>query len=387
MSGCEALVAQGAGGVAAALRAVDCMTAETAAGAFARLFGAHGALLPALTLALTLYVGFFAVGLLTGRARLGLSALTPRMMTLGLVLTFATSWLAWQGVVWNLAAGAPDEIAAALTGLEGPATRIFADRIDIVFAAVAETAANTGAPTAPAAQPAFGPGTLLWLAALLLLLGTAGVLVTAKIVLGALMAVGPVFVVLALFAGTRGLFAGWLRAMALTALAPVIVVLGGMVVLELMAPLLAAMRAGEEVDGRAAIALFTLACVHMALVALAMRVAQALVGGWDVFGLAPVGAAARGAAAAVPAAFAMPGAGAAAPAAEARRTAGVVAGLAAMPPVTVEGAAPASATSRTTVVIPSAPLSAEFRHARRAQGIGSRFRAPAPARALREISR
>ena len=57
-----------------------------------------GALLPALTILLTLYVAFFAFSLITGRCRLGISALTPRMITLGLVLTFATSWIAYQSV-------------------------------------------------------------------------------------------------------------------------------------------------------------------------------------------------------------------------------------------------------------------------------------------------
>ena len=39
-------------------------------------------------------------------------------LTLGLVLTFATSWIAYSQVVWNLATGAPDEIAAVRTDLE-----------------------------------------------------------------------------------------------------------------------------------------------------------------------------------------------------------------------------------------------------------------------------
>ena len=45
------------------------------------------------------------------------------MMTLGLVLTFATSWIAYQSVVWNLATGAPDQVASILTGSRGPATK------------------------------------------------------------------------------------------------------------------------------------------------------------------------------------------------------------------------------------------------------------------------
>ena len=59
-------------GVAAALRAVDCCASETAQSAFGRLFGTDGALLPALTILLTLYVAFFAFSLITGRSRLGI---------------------------------------------------------------------------------------------------------------------------------------------------------------------------------------------------------------------------------------------------------------------------------------------------------------------------
>ena len=110
MSACTQLAEGAAAGVAPALRAVDCLANETTAAAFGRLFGGGGALVPALTILLTLYIGFFAVSLLTGRSRLGISALTPRMMTLGLVLTFATSWAAYQGVVWNLAVGGPGEL-------------------------------------------------------------------------------------------------------------------------------------------------------------------------------------------------------------------------------------------------------------------------------------
>src|SRR5688572_12528036 len=79
-------------GIAASLAGVDCVALGTTQAAFGRLFGTGGALIPALTALLTLYVGFFALQLLTGRSSVGVNALTPRMMTIGLVLTFATSW-------------------------------------------------------------------------------------------------------------------------------------------------------------------------------------------------------------------------------------------------------------------------------------------------------
>ncbi|QNP46162.1 type IV secretion system protein [Sphingomonas sediminicola] len=107
MSGCPTFDGAGPSGIAEALRVVDCMSGEAASFAFARLFGTDALLGQALTAALTLYIGFYAIGLLTGRTSLSLSSLTPRMMTLGIALTFATSWVAYQSVIWNLLVGAP----------------------------------------------------------------------------------------------------------------------------------------------------------------------------------------------------------------------------------------------------------------------------------------
>jgi len=289
VSGCEQLTANATAGAAPALRAVDCLSNEATASAFGRLFGGSGALLPALTVLLTLYIAFFAISLLTGRSRIGIAALTPRMMTLGLVLTFATSWVAYQGVVWNLAVGAPDQIAGVLTGTRGSATQAFADKIDILFAAVAEAAENGGGQAGAAAQTAsgsFSPNNLVWLSAVMLMLGTVGVLVTARIALAVLLAIGPVFVVLALFSGTRGLFAGWLRGVVLTSAAPLFAVIGGGFILELAIPVVVQLRGAEGIDGRAAMALFLVASVHVALMIMVLRVVATIVNEWTVFGLA-----------------------------------------------------------------------------------------------------
>jgi type IV secretion system protein VirB6 len=380
MSGCDALVRDASAGVAASLRAVDCVSAEATTSAFSRLFGAHGALLPALTVMLTLYVAGFAVLLLTGRARLSLGGLTPRMMTLGLVLTFVTSSVAYQGVVWNLAVGAPDQVAGVLLGAPGSATQMFAERIDILFEAIAETASAAGQGGPPgAAQGAFSPGGLMWLGALLLMLGTVGVLVTARIALAVLLAVGPVFISLALFSGTRGLFVGWLRALALMALTPLFAVLGGALTIELAVPIVAGLRGAEGIDGRAAMALFVVAAVHCALMMLATRVASTLVGGWQVFGLASGGGAAAAEAREIPPPTAAPAPPAAA---VPPRLRSLVASLpAAGPTASAALAAGGSDTVRVrNLVTPatSPTLSTRAGDRRRARGIGSRFSRPAP---------
>lgn len=373
-------VMEGVGsGVAASLRAVDCASSQMAQAAFGRLFGTGGVLLPALTILLTLFVALFAFALITGRSRIGISSLTPRIVTLGLVLTFATSWIAYQSVVWNLATGAPNQLAAILTGVQGNATDVFAQKIDIVFQALIQ--ASNG----QQAQSTFSPPGLLWLGGTLFLLGTVGVLATSRIALAVLLALGPVFVVLALFTGTRGLFIGWLKGVVLLALAPLFAVLGGSLMLELAVPVLSALVVVPgEINAQAAMAFFMIGAVHMALMVLVMKVAGAMVAGWTVFGLASRPASERGEAASTVArpAIAQPAAAVAVDRARA---------IAATPSreIRMAGSMPAPANDHGGSVrretrlggggasAGSASTSTQFTS--RARGIGSRFRA-APVR-------
>lgn len=292
MSGCTSLGSSAS--LAAALRSVDCQSSQATAYAFGRLFGADGRLLPALTLLLTLYVAFFAIGLLTGRTRMGVGALTPRMMTLGVALTFATSWAAYQNVVWTLAIGAPDQVAGIITGSHGSATTAFADRLDRLFTLVsdaADQASRPAAPTETGIAPAttmvggFTAATVLSLASVMLLLGTVGVLVTSKIALAALLALGPLFIILALFPGTRGLFEGWLKAVVLLAVVPLLAVLiGGGAVLALEPVARAIAMEGAQPSTRAVGVLFLGAAVYLALMVMALRTGTILVGNWQIPG-------------------------------------------------------------------------------------------------------
>lgn len=281
-------------GVANALRAVDCVATEVTGQAFGRLFAPGGSLVTALTILLTLYVAFFAIQLMLGRSSLGLRSLTPRVVTIGLVLTFATSWVAYQGVVWNLAIGAPDQLAGILTGTSGSATITFADKVDVVFLAIQEVSQGAGAADGQGITT-FSPAGLLWMGALLFLLGTVGVLVTARIALALLIALGPVFVVMALFNGTRGLFTGWVKGVTMLALTPLFAVLGGSVMLELSVPILSALtQSPGQIDPQAAMAFFLVGAVHVALMVMVLKVAGTMVSGWRVFGLVPDPAADKG---------------------------------------------------------------------------------------------
>jgi type IV secretion system protein VirB6 len=285
MSQCAPFGAEGPAGVADALSKVDCLAYDATAVSFGRLFGAHGSFQTALTIILTLYIALLAFNLLTGRSALRLSVLTPRMMTLGLVLTFATSWVAYQSVVWNLATGAPDEIASVLIGSDGSATVLFAQQLDGFFDAITEAAANIPPPANPAvaaATPALAsPASILSLGALLMLLGTVGVLVVCRLALAALLIIGPVFIVLALFEGTRGLFEGWLKSVALFAVVPLLTVVMGSGALVAIAPMVAGLgQAGGEIPLRTAVSILVAAIIYLSLMMLVFKVAGPLTKSW-----------------------------------------------------------------------------------------------------------
>ncbi len=384
------LAAQSMGtGVSAALSAVDCIAATVSEQAFNRLFGTEGQLAFALTLLLGLYVGFFGISLMLGRSNLSVRALLPRMMTLGLVLTFATSFVAFSTIFYNIFIGAPDQIAGILTGTSGEsATAVFAQKLDVVFQAVQQATGDTKD------IDAFSPPGIMWMGAMLLLLGTVGLLVTARIALALLLALGPIFVVLALFEGTRGLFTGWLKGLTMMALAPLFAVLGGSIMLELAVPVLAALVAVPgQIDQQAAMAFFLVGFVHAMLMLMALVVSAMMVSRWQVFGLVP--SKERGAGGETPRSLAAP-----APAATMPRSTNVApAAAATMAPRRVDVApaqaviaandtGPAAAIRETRVyatgggsggqVTPQGPAAA------RTRGIGNRFRsagsaAPKPA--------
>ncbi len=215
---------------------------------------------------------------------MGLSALTPKMVTLVAVVTFATSWFVFQMFFYNLFVLGPDTVASGLMGTNGSATTIFADKLDVVMLSLMEA---SGGDAMANDTSIFSPPGLLWSGSTMLLLGTVGVLATCKIALAILMGLGPIFILTALFNGTRGLFVGWLKGVVLMALAPLFAVLGGSLMLELAIPVLSSLLATPgRIDVRPAMAFFMIGAVHLALMFMVLKVTSTMVSGWTVFGLA-----------------------------------------------------------------------------------------------------
>lgn len=265
------------------LTSLDCQVNGAVASGYAHLFGTHGAFTVALSAALTIYLALVAIGLLTGRTQLTLSAMGPKVLALGFVLTFATAWPSYQTVVYGLLTGGPDQIASAFMGARSGATFAFAARLDALFASVVEVGkALSAMPKAPNLDLVRN---LVWASALILLLATLGLLVISRIVLAVLLSVGPIFIVCGLFQGTRGLAEGWLRTSVAFAVAPTLIVLGGSGLLAVISPLIDAV-ADDPVAAvttvRPVVALFLACVIYAGLLMALAAAAMGLTRGWRI---------------------------------------------------------------------------------------------------------
>jgi len=114
-----------------------------------------------------------------------------------------------------------------------------------------------------------------------LLLGTVGVLVVCRLALAALLIIGPVFIVLALFDGTRGLFEGWLKSVAMFALVPLLTVVMGSGALVAIAPMVAGLgEGGAPIELRSAVSILVASIIYVALMLVVFKVAGTLTKGW-----------------------------------------------------------------------------------------------------------
>ena len=251
------------------LASTDCFIASKVEAGYAQLLGPGGGLSTALTIGLTLYVAVYGYRLAFGRATLSLSDLVPRFVMIGLMLALVTNWPAYQRVVFNMVFDGPQAIAGLVmprTGT-GSAGNVIVS-MQTLFDAITDyagdawaqkppppkvaaappvappvpppaAAAGAGADAAAAAATApqqqlsalnpfsMGPAQfvaiVLWLSALIMMASSVGLLLVVRIILAMLLLFGPVFIALAVFAPTRGLFEGWLRATVKFALVPLIV--------------------------------------------------------------------------------------------------------------------------------------------------------------------
>jgi type IV secretion system protein VirB6 len=283
-----------AGFVGGLLDFIDCQAQSIGANGY-DAFGAPGSTLSLLLTAfLTLFVAFLGYRMLFGQTpsvRDGVLALVK----IGIVLALATSWAAYRILVYDVALKGPAELASEIgrpAGLPGAGGGLvprlgYTDRafVGLAILGTGESAAAQqpqrtvrGEPAAP--QPFANFDALALGGARALYLGGAiGALAAVRLVAGLLLALGPFFFAFLLFEGTRGLFVGWVRALAAAALGALGTAIALGVELALLEPRLAELInlrvAGQPIPG-AAIELFVITLVF-ALALLAMLIAAARV--------------------------------------------------------------------------------------------------------------
>jgi type IV secretion system protein VirB6 len=267
---------------------MDCHIQSAVETGYERMFGAGGAFGYVLTAMLTIYVALIAYGFMTGRTRLTLTMMSPRVITMVLVLSFLSVYPAYHAVFYGLLMNGPDEITAVLLGQKGSsAIYHFADALDGLFVKFAEiakamdTSSQNGVGILDSKST---PVNLFWLSGLLLMFSTLGVLILSRLVLYLLLIIGPIFILLGLFPQTRGLFNGWIRTALIFAMVPMLTVLGGSAALTLFVPLIEAIAfdptaAVKQVQPM--IILFMGSVIYAAFMLVLMWVASSLVRDWQ----------------------------------------------------------------------------------------------------------
>ena len=300
-----------AGSAETILSSVDCYIQSTAQAGYANLLGQGSVFSVALTLALTLYVAIIGYRLIFGRSTLNMSEMMPRMVMIGAVLALTSNWATYQVLVYDVLTDGPQEIVRAVNPADGDARGI-TERIDVLSGSMVDLAdawtefdarpdqmlPGDATALAPDALPAtvsgitafvtpkdsLGPNMLLF-SALLLVLASAGVLVVAKIILGLLLMLGPIFAVLGLFTSTRGLTLGWGRAAVLMALVPVMAMMTSAGAAAVLEPVLTQMyvSAGQGVFSlRAALAILVIVLIMVAVSMQLFRIGRTIVSGWTL---------------------------------------------------------------------------------------------------------
>ena len=297
-----------AGSAETMVNAVDCYIGATVQAGYANLLGQGSVFSVALTIALTSYVAIIGYRLIFGRSSLSVGEMMPRMIMIGAVLALTSNWATYQVLVYDVLTEGPQEIVRAINPNDGD-LRGITERIDVLSGRMVDLAdawtefdarpeqmlpTNTTA-TEPATLPvtannitafvapkdSLGPNMLLF-SALFLVLASAGVLVVAKIILGLLLLLGPIFAVLGLFASTRGLALGWGRAAIIMALVPVMTMITSAGAVAALEPILTQMyvSAGQgDFSLRAALIILVIVFIMVAVAVQLFRIGRTIVSG------------------------------------------------------------------------------------------------------------
>lgn len=171
---------------------------------------------------LTIFVALIGYRLILGQAPSARDGV-GWIVRLGVVIALLTSWTAFQTLVYRVAAEGPADVAALLlpaAGLSGESlgarTQVAYDWLRLGMADPQEPDAAGAVEIAAQGDEGLEPRPNV---ASLLVVSTLGLASALRVGIGFLLALAPFAILGLLFAGTTGLFSGWVRALAGLALA------------------------------------------------------------------------------------------------------------------------------------------------------------------------
>ncbi|MEM7569607.1 MAG: type IV secretion system protein [Pseudomonadota bacterium] len=243
---------------------VDCKVETIIQSAHSSLFGQFGQFGFLLTGCLTLLVAIYGFRLLHGGTQLSLKAIVPKLFLIGGLVAIVTDWrlfnLLFFGPFYASGEGLGlafldafdfsqgDSIYAQLDVWIAIASRLTSDATPALEAAAGLQQPPLPADATPGKPPVVVgsnlfiggalPKILLWGATIVAAFCSAGLMITSKITLGILLAIGPLLFLGVLFESTRGLFVGWLQFMLRIGLLQLLAVLFTAAMMQAQLPLL-----------------------------------------------------------------------------------------------------------------------------------------------------
>lgn len=218
-----ALASSNGGVLTDAMSLVDQYTQSFVFDVYSNTFGPGTQFATVLTGALILYVAIFGLQLVMGRTTLTISEFGPRVLKIGFVVALLTVWGTFQQLVVNVAFGAPTGIANEMLSMlgTGPSDQAgVIDAIDAFYDKMIDAANACMRHASITALHLYIAAGFIWGVTIIVMLFAFGFMLVAKLATALILGVGPVFIALFLFGGTRGLFEGWLRSLLTFALVP-----------------------------------------------------------------------------------------------------------------------------------------------------------------------
>lgn len=274
---------------------LDCQAQAIGAGGYGALAAPGSTASVLLTGMVTLLIALMGYRMLLGHTPTVREGVLT-FVKIGLVLLLATSWPAYQILVYDIILRSPAELAATIGGaasLPGSGGGLV-DRIDAVDQALKLLAIEgvgpvplgaNGQPVMPSVPPPPFIGFdnfALGFARVIFLVATIASFAVVRIAAGLLLALAPLFAAFLLFDGTRGLFAGWLKALIGSALGSLAIAVTLGVTLAFLDPWLATLLArrggGLDIMGAPAQLFAAAAIFAIALAAVMVIVGRAAYG-------------------------------------------------------------------------------------------------------------